>query len=188
MKKQFAYILTAIIFIAATFQLSAQDYELQRWVFGSGGSVMAGNSEGDTLRGLLGQTAIFTRIQNGVLYQGFWVPGEYVGVEDNPITLSPDLMNYPNPFSNHTTIRYTLPGTGHVSIRIYDMVGRLRKSLAGSIQGSGQQEIIWDGKDDNGYDCATGSYLYELRVSPYRASGDGQFKDINLRNVMVIVR
>jgi len=74
MKKLFAYVITAIIFVAATFQLSAQDYELKRWVFGSGGSVMESNPDGNQLSGLLGQTAIFTHHQNGALHQGFWVP------------------------------------------------------------------------------------------------------------------
>jgi len=160
-------------------------------VLGSGGSLFESN--GDTqISGILGQTAIFTVSQTGVddiLHQGFWVDYDMpTGVDDKPFTLSPDLMNYPNPFSTNTTIRYTLPGSGFVTIKIFDMVGRLRKSFGLGVQSNGQQEVIWDGKDDSGIDCAAGSYLYELTVNPYRASGDGQFKDIYLRNVMIIVR
>ena len=193
MKKHFVlFLVVAMTVISYAIPMNAQD-TLQRWVIGSGGSIFESN--GDTLQisGILGQTAIFTLSQTGVndiLHQGFWVPQDSVGVgvDDKPFSLSPDLMNYPNPFSTNTTIRYFLPGTGFVNLRIFDMVGRLRKSFALGVQASGQQELVWDGKDDNGIDCAAGSYMYELSVNPYRASGDGQFSDINLRNVMIIVR
>lgn len=190
MKKSLPLFLIAMFIFAIHFQANSQTYELQRWAIGSGGSVALENpSTGDSLYGLVGQTAIFSITGDpGMLHQGFWVPYSTVGVEDNPISLSEQLVNYPNPFSNFTTVKYTLPGNGLVTIRIFDNVGRLLKTLVSEVQASGQHEIAWDGKDEEGYDCASGSYMYELSARPSQSAGYGSFKDISLRNVMVIVR
>jgi hypothetical protein len=170
--------------------VDAQDNELQKWVIGSGGTVMSGNTGGSQLSGMLGQTAIHTRASGNTIHQGFWVlyTPTGVGIDDNPVTMSSDLLNYPNPFSNQTTIKYTLPGPGFVTIRIYDNVGRLRNTLVNATQSGGEHEVMWDGKDENGYDCSSGSYIYELNVNSYKAANSGQYDEINLRNIMVIVR
>ncbi|MFH1051467.1 MAG: FlgD immunoglobulin-like domain containing protein [bacterium] len=192
MKKQLAlFLMMTIALLVLTSESKSQD-TLSRWVFGSGGTLYLSN--GDTqINSILGQTAIYTLTPSGggeVLHQGFWVTDTLTGVDvdDKPISLSPDLMNYPNPFNYNTTIRYILPGSGYATIRIYDMVGRLRKSIALGLQGTGPQEVVWDGKDGEGTDCASGSYMYELSVNSYQSYGSSSQKDFNLRNVMVIVR
>jgi len=193
MKKLLAHLLImAMSIIVIINTTKAQDTELKRWVFGAGGTLDKTN--GDTkINSILGQTAIFTLTPSGdgdILHQGFWVTDTLTGVDvnDRPISLSPDLMNYPNPFSFNTTIRYILPGSGYATIRIYDMVGRVRKSIALGLQGTGPQEVDWDGKDHEGIDCPAGSYIYELYVNSYQTFGSNNVKDLNLRNVMVIVR
>ena len=62
---------------------------------------------------------------------------EVVGVE--PISLKIPLeyslfSNYPNPFNPVTTLRYDLPENGHVNITVYDMMGRIVKTLVNSSQ------------------------------------------------------
>jgi len=161
---------------------------------GSGGCVNLLNTvDSSSLYSLVGQVAIFSLTNGGtdVLHQGFWVPYHdsiQPGVDDNPISLTDQLGNFPNPFSNITTIKYTLPGNSFVILKIFDNVGRLKKLLVREVQSQGQHEIIWDGKDDNGIDCASGSYIYELYARPSQTAGYGSFSDINLRNMMVIVR
>lgn len=183
-------VLSMITFVSLV--SNAQNTYVNRWVMGSGGNVGVAAPDGSKIYSVVGQTAISILNSSGtqVLHQGFWVNGidTVLDVEDNTISLSDRLINFPNPFSNFTTIRYILPGTGHVTIKIFDIVGNLRRTLINDIQNLGQQEIIWDGKDDNGFDCSSGSYMYELNVAAYSASGNGQFSDFNLRNVMVIVR
>ncbi|ROL61962.1 T9SS C-terminal target domain-containing protein [Bacteroidetes/Chlorobi group bacterium ChocPot_Mid] len=191
MKKDFALLILIAFFMSAFLSsTNAQTSVLQRSVIGSGGAVDATNAD-THISGILGQTAIFTVSQSGQenLHQGFWVPYEEPGdVEEKPITLSNELINYPNPFSYNTTIKYTLTGTGSTTLRIYDMIGRLRKTFELGVQSSGAQEIVWDGKDEEGIDCPAGSYTYELTVNGYRTDFSAVQKDLNLRNVMVIVR
>jgi hypothetical protein len=55
--------------------------------------------------------------------------------------------NDPNPFSQSTVIRYFLPGTGHVSIRIYDMAGRIVETLVDGTAQPGIHEVVWEAKE-----------------------------------------
>jgi len=186
-------ILVATILLA-TINLFSQNYGLKRSVTGSGGSVFLENpSDGTNLSGEVGQVAIFSLLKGGdpnILHQGFWVPYDTaaVGVEDKNISLSERLVNYPNPFNHTTTIKYLLPGNGFVTIRIFDMVGRLKKILVQEFQSQGEQQIVWDGVDAEGVECSAGSYIYELHVIPSQTIGYGSFNEYKLRNVMVIIR
>lgn len=73
-------------------------------------------------------------------------------------------QNYPNPFNPSTTIRYDIAEKGHVSLRIYDVSGRLIRVLVDEIQGpsGGQYEVTWDGKDEAGRTASSGVYFYRL--------------------------
>ncbi len=193
MKIRLTLIIVAII-IFATGNLFSQSFELKRSVIGSGGNVFSENpSDGTKLSSEAGQVAIFSLFNDGdpyILHQGFWVPDTTsgVGVEENKISLSERLVNYPNPFNHNTTIKYLLPGNGFVTIKIFDMVGRLKNVLVQEFQSQGEHQIIWDGKDNDGVDCSAGSYIYELHVIPSQTLGYGSFEEFQLRNVMVIVR
>ncbi len=55
------------------------------------------------------------------------------------------VSSYPNPFNPGTTIRYSLPGRGETSIRIYDVVGREVGTLVDEMQGPGVYEVRFDG-------------------------------------------
>lgn len=73
------------------------------------------------------------------------------------------LQNYPNPFNPTTTIKYDLPRSGNVEIKIYNITGRLVKTFQKSHQNSGLHEVIWDGKNDYGNKVASGFYIYQAR-------------------------
>lgn len=60
-------------------------------------------------------------------------------------TSSPAVCSYPNPFNPTTIIRYTLPGKGVTSIKIYDAVGREVESLVNEMQDAGVYEVRHDG-------------------------------------------
>ena len=72
------------------------------------------------------------------------------------------LQNYPNPFNPATTIAYSLPQSGDVSLKIYNMLGRRIKTLVDSYQEAGQHKIIWNGFNDSGAKAASGIYFYQL--------------------------
>ncbi len=69
----------------------------------------------------------------------------------------------PNPFNPQTTVRFTLPAAGSVSLRIYDVQGRLVRTLVDGVRPSGLNEVRWDGRDWNGRAAASGTYLVRLR-------------------------
>ena len=93
------------------------------------------------------------------------------------------IENFPNPFSNSTIVKYNLPSSGYVNIKIYDLVGNVIKTLYNGYQNMGDQELSWNGKDEDGGNLSSGSYLYELTFSPTSNS-----KAYSLRNIMVILR
>jgi len=73
--------------------------------------------------------------------------------------------NYPNPFNPNTTIEYNIENSGQVSLKIYDIMGRLVKTLVNEYKESGRSnyQVIWDGKDNAGQQVSAGLYLYSLK-------------------------
>ena len=95
-------------------------------------------------------------------------------------------QNYPNPFTNQTTIMYDIPSLMvniiDVEIHIYNTLGKLVRTIDEGDKGAGQHTTIWDGKNDDGDNVSSGVYFYQLR-----AKVDGQ-SDYNKTKKMVIVR
>ena len=73
-------------------------------------------------------------------------------------------QNYPNPFSSSTTITYDMPETQKVMIRIFDIKGRLIRTLANEDQNAGYKTVIWDGKNDDGDQVSAGIYFYQMHA------------------------
>ncbi len=66
-------------------------------------------------------------------------------------------QNYPNPFNPTTTIQYRLSEPGHVSVRIYDTLGKMLVELVDSVQRPGEYHVTWDAKGES-----SGVYFYRL--------------------------
>jgi len=79
-------------------------------------------------------------------------------------------QNYPNPFNPATKICYGLAGRSHVSLRIYDVSGRLLRVLVDAPRQAGHHEETWDGRDSGGRIVASGVYFYELIAGEFRES------------------
>ena len=77
--------------------------------------------------------------------------------------------NFPNPFAASTTFRYTLPDAQRVRIKVYDVMGRLVKTIAddASVTG-GTHRDTWDGTTDAGGTAASGTYFYTMEVDGHR--------------------
>ena len=72
-------------------------------------------------------------------------------------------QNVPNPFNPTTRIGYDVAdGGGVVTLRIYDVSGRLIRTLVDGVQSPGQKRTTWNGRDDRGSRVATGVYFYQL--------------------------
>ena len=75
--------------------------------------------------------------------------------------------NYPNPFNPVTTLRYDIPENSHVTITIYDMLGRQVKTLINQTQDAGYRSVIWDATNDYGKPVSAGIYLYQIQAGEY---------------------
>jgi FlgD Ig-like domain/Doubled CXXCH motif (Paired_CXXCH_1)/Cytochrome c554 and c-prime len=76
-------------------------------------------------------------------------------------------QNYPNPFNPTTTIRFSLPTDQQVKLEVYDVIGRLVKTIVNKDVAAGQYEVSWDGKDNNNMQVTSGMYLYRLQAGSY---------------------
>lgn len=88
--------------------------------------------------------------------------------EGNSIPLEFKLnQNYPNPFNPITTVHYNLPKESHVSIMVYDVLGREVNRLINQKQLAGNHSIQWNGKDINGNPVSVGIYLYQIQAGDF---------------------
>ena len=72
------------------------------------------------------------------------------------------LSNYPNPFNPTTTIRYEVSPAQKVVLAIFDVNGRLVRSLDAGAKAQGVHEKMWDGRDNQGRPVASGVYYARL--------------------------
>jgi predicted outer membrane repeat protein len=75
----------------------------------------------------------------------------------------------PNPFGDETGIRFDLPRRVSVSLRIYDVSGRLVRSLLSDASMPPSRHVVtWDGTDDVGRRVQSGAYFCRLDAGPAR--------------------
>ncbi|MCH8523140.1 MAG: M12 family metallo-peptidase [Balneolales bacterium] len=73
------------------------------------------------------------------------------------VTLS---QNYPNPFNPATNIRFSLPESSPVQLRVFDVTGRVVSTLVNEVRGAGEHQVAFDASA-----LSSGVYMYELRTS-----------------------
>ncbi|MCK4223534.1 MAG: T9SS type A sorting domain-containing protein [candidate division Zixibacteria bacterium] len=80
-------------------------------------------------------------------------------------------QNYPNPFNPETRIKYTVDSRQThsipITLKIYNILGQLVKTLVDEAQEPGRYEVIWDGKDEEGNDVVSGIYFYQLTTGEF---------------------
>jgi hypothetical protein len=71
-------------------------------------------------------------------------------------------QNYPNPFNPSTNIQYAIPGSGLVSLRVYDMLGQEVATLVNEHQEAGSYRVEF-----NGEDLPSGTYFYRMQAGEF---------------------
>ncbi len=74
-------------------------------------------------------------------------------------------QNQPNPFNPITSIGFTMPADGHVTLRIFDATGALVQNLLDAERAAGDHVVVWDGTDYAGARVPSGMYFYTLEGS-----------------------
>ncbi|MCK4511950.1 T9SS type A sorting domain-containing protein, partial [bacterium] len=88
------------------------------------------------------------------------------GVDDG-VAVRPYLShNFPNPFNPTTAIQYRVPSPGgRVRLAVYDLSGRLVRSLVDAYRSGGAHLAVWRGLDDRGQEVGSGVYFYRLEAA-----------------------
>ncbi|MFH1278038.1 MAG: FG-GAP-like repeat-containing protein [Candidatus Eisenbacteria bacterium] len=100
-----------------------------------------------------------------------WYASVYTGVEGGGGSGSdggdapPRLVlrnNRPNPFNPTTSISFALPERQEVDLSVYDISGRLVRTLQRGMLDAGEHDVLWDGRSSTGDPGASGVYFYRL--------------------------
>ena len=74
-------------------------------------------------------------------------------------------QNYPNPFNPSTTINFDIPRNADVKLSVYNIKGQLVKHLLDENMVAGNHSVVWNGKDANDRDVASGVYFYRIQAN-----------------------
>lgn len=131
---------------------------------------------GDTLRDLTLNAA------DGLIKNPEWVEGKPdllpTALENfndkQTVTTFRLFPNFPNPFNPETQIKFQIPQQAHVSLIIYDVLGKEIKTIVNADLKAGLHLFKWDGKNNVRQQVASGIYFYFLNV---KSAGNIVFKD-----------
>ncbi len=104
---------------------------------------------------------------------GWMVPADVIPISLPNIFYSPVAthfhldQNYPNPFNPECRIRFGVPRPGHVRLKIFDIGGRLVKTLVDEQLIVGTYIQVWDGFDNRGLPAASGVYFYKIEAGSF---------------------
>jgi len=84
------------------------------------------------------------------------------GVGETPRSYVLSLSNYPNPFNPRTTVKYTVPSRGHVTVSVYDASGARVATLFDGERPAGAYSMDWDGRADTGAIVSSGVYFTRI--------------------------
>ncbi len=89
--------------------------------------------------------------------------------KDNDSQLSDQFslsQNFPNPFNSITNITYSVKTPCHISLEIFDFLGREVATLVNEAKSPGEYTVEWDGTDSAGHKVGSGVYFYRLKCKP----------------------
>ncbi|RPH92812.1 MAG: T9SS C-terminal target domain-containing protein, partial [Calditrichaeota bacterium] len=113
----------------------------------------------------------YLRIENGagaekLDYRTHFILQRATGINDVNLPHSLVLQqNYPNPFNAQTTMRIRLSAEEYLLLEIYDLKGRLVRTLVDGAYDAGEYVLTWDGRDWFGRQMSSGIYYCQLKSS-----------------------
>jgi hypothetical protein len=99
---------------------------------------------------------------NQITFSGILTSVREQGLMQNALSLFTLYQNYPNPFNPSTTIQYSVPKSGDVEVNIFDIQGRLIRSMGKTYQQAGIHSFVWDSRSNSGGTVASGTYFCQI--------------------------
>ena len=90
-------------------------------------------------------------------------------------------QNYPNPFNPSTSIRFDVPRAAPVTVQVYDVLGRIVRTLVNERMSPGTYTTSWDGINEGGKQIGSGMYFYRLSIG-----GDGGYRTMLIRKMLLV--
>ncbi len=84
-----------------------------------------------------------------------------VRTQETPLTFLLE-QNYPNPFNPTTSIKFQIPSSNHVTLKVFDMLGRKVATLVDEVKEAGEHAVVWDASA-----MASGVFYYQMRTGTY---------------------
>ena len=107
-------------------------------------------------------------VQNQITKQNYIDVQDATSLENDKPTKPNEVylgQNYPNPFNASTTINYTLRNMDHVKLSVFDITGKLVKTLVNQTQNPGSYSVSFDASN-----LASGIYIYKLKSGSFEQS------------------
>ena len=155
-------------------QAAQSSYLLQTSVISVAGRPGAGVSFSGN--GSMGQsTPIGVGSASGkTVYAGFWskpwVLAAILDTEGTGPLVDRIYQNFPNPFAHTTQIAYSVAEPSLVEISVFNVEGRMVRTLVSEYASPGRYVTSWDGRSDLGVQASPGVYFCRMSVSGYRSA------------------
>lgn len=129
-------------------ELYSPDKDANHWLFISNPAVTSIRI--NDVWGIIDTTRIITAVQN----------------DKNPVVENYSLdQNYPNPFNPSTTIKYSIPEAGLVTLKVYNLLGEEVATLVNEVKTASENSVTF-----NASKLSSGLYIYQIRSKNYSAS------------------
>jgi Secretion system C-terminal sorting domain len=165
------YLLNLSIITLLFFGKGIAQNETIQWSVISSGSVIT-TSQNNVIESIAGQPIVDkTSDSNNDILTGFFSnpvdqSTNVTGINEKKPLVGKDFklfQNYPNPFNPVTTINYSIPQPGYVSLKVYDELGRKVAILVDGNKEAGNYEVQFDGSA-----LASGIYFYKIQAGNFQ--------------------
>ncbi|HMB91035.1 MAG TPA: S41 family peptidase [Rhodothermales bacterium] len=101
-----------------------------------------------------------------------WIDSTSTNVEDEIDSMADlEVASYPNPFRDKVILSFKLDAPAHVSITLYDLLGRRVTTLMHAPTTAGSHRVTWNGKNLHGTDMSTGLYFWKVTAGAKTKTG-----------------
>ncbi|HEX7319365.1 MAG TPA: S8 family serine peptidase [bacterium] len=122
----------------------------------------------------VGGTTLPTLIEDADSAQAIYDSLFYGISEDNAIISPFDrdfIQSYPNPFCEKTRLVFNLRVSGNVKVNVYDIAGKLVRTVLDEPRKTGEQVMYWDGRDNDGTALPNGIYFFSIETPLVKKTG-----------------